>query len=100
MSAPPGVAARSKPTGGQQISANAASAAAAIRRRGESPTPGNIRMALRAERDCRLAGDEPSSDEDFDWWDRLVTALPLGARRPRKRPHHGVGGPGWRVVSS
>lgn len=55
------------------------SAAAAIRRAGYQPDAANVRMVLRGWRD---AGELPVTD--FEWWDRLVRAMPLGSRRPRK----------------
>jgi hypothetical protein len=64
------------------VSANAAyaaatdSASAAIRRAGYQPTPGNIRMVLRAWRD---SGELPITN--FEWWDRLVRGCPMRGRR-------------------
>ena len=98
MTAPPGRAPRSKPTGGL-VSARAVELAAdAIRRAGHIPTPGNIRIVLRADRDARRRDElvsEPSSVEDFDWWDRLVRSLPHGLCRPRQVTRRE-----WRTVSA
>lgn len=78
-----------KPTGGL-ISANAANAAAAIKGRGFQPTPGNIRMVLRAARGRGATGET----HDADWWDDLISELPLGNKRARATLS-----PGWRVAS-
>ena len=90
MTAPPGHAPAPKPTGGV-VSATAANCAArAIRRAGFDPTPGNVRMVLRAQRD---RGEIPETEDAY--WDRLVRELPLGLRRPRK-----VAARGWAVRSA
>ncbi|TCJ23048.1 hypothetical protein [Nocardioides jejuensis] len=93
MSAPPRVVRDPKPTGGL-VSARAVELAAdAIRRAGHVPTPGNIRMVLRADRDARRDGDDyqPKSEDDFAWWDRLVSALPHDLRRRRQVARHEFG---------
>ncbi len=78
MTAPPGTQPTPKPTGGL-VSANVADqAAAAIKRAGYTPTPGNIRMVIRAQ---RASGEAPTTE--FDWWDRLIRSMPLGLSRPR-----------------
>lgn len=74
---PPGATAP-QPTGGLVSADVADQAAAAIKRAGYKPTPGNIRMVIRAQ---RTTGAVPMTEHE--WWDRLVRELPLGAHRAR-----------------
>lgn len=75
MRPPPRAAAHPQPTGGL-VSANVAdTAAAAIKRAGYQPTPGNVRMVIRA---WKATGELPVTD--FEWWDRLVRSMPLGLK--------------------
>jgi hypothetical protein len=77
-----------QPTGGL-VSADAANAAAALRRVGYDPTPGLIRQVLRAK---RAVGE--IAETDYDEWDRLIRELPLGLKRAPK-----VAAQRWRVTS-
>jgi len=90
MSAPPVAATDLKPTGGLVSATVADQAASAIRRAGYKPTPGNIRMVLRAQ---RAVCDIPPTD--FEWWDRLVRSVPLGARPTRRRRASDTSLDGW-----
>lgn len=90
MTAPPGLAPHPKPTGGHVSANDVDNASAAIRRAGQQPTPGNIRMVVREKRNRAVAWALTDAD-----WDDLVRELPLGLVRPRK-----VANRPWAVTSS
>jgi hypothetical protein len=75
---PPGAQALPQPTGGLVSVAVFDCAACALKRAGYQPTRSRIRAVVRA---WQASGELPVTD--FDWWDRLVRATPLGARVPR-----------------
>ena len=83
MTSPPGT----PPTQAHRrpISANAAHAAAAIKRAGHAPTPGNIRWVIRAQRAASARrSDVVALMTDVDW-DALVRTAPFARKRTKVR---------------